>query len=249
MRLTITLQSDEKINLPVNYNHMIQAMIYNVMDDPTFRAYLHEHGFELGKRSFKMFTFSWLMGKSVFEESTKRIIFEPPVKLVVCSPMNSIMRELGSGLLKKKYIRLGENLLQISEIATMNNDVNESRIRVKMLSPIVVYSTFEKPDQNKQTHYYSPFEERFNELVKQNLEKKYFIVYGENLSEDGFLIEPVKVGGRHFVITSYKNTWIKGWMGEYELRGNPKLLKLALDAGLGSKNSLGYGCCEVVQGK
>jgi CRISPR-associated endoribonuclease Cas6 len=36
-------------------------------------------------------------------------------------------------------------------------------------------------------------------------------------------------------------------MGTYELQGDPALLQIALTAGLGAKNSQGYGCCELLQ--
>ena len=58
-----------------------------------------------------------------------------------------------------------------------------------------------------------------------------------------------KAGGgqeKDFKITRYKDTIIKGWLGEYYLNGDPELLRVALDAGLGAKNSQGYGCCELV---
>jgi len=48
-------------------------------------------------------------------------------------------------------------------------------------------------------------------------------------------------------VIRYKGTIIKGWMGKYRLTGKPELLTVALDAGLGAKNSQGFGCCEVVE--
>ncbi|MBC7189418.1 hypothetical protein H5U35_04285, partial [Candidatus Aerophobetes bacterium] len=41
-------------------------------------------------------------------------------------------------------------------------------------------------------------------------------------------------------------TLIKGWMGTYRLEGNPELIKFSYDAGLGAKNSQGFGMYEVV---
>ncbi|MDN5332516.1 MAG: CRISPR-associated endoribonuclease Cas6 [Tepidanaerobacteraceae bacterium] len=46
----------------------------------------------------------------------------------------------------------------------------------------------------------------------------------------------------------YKDVIIKGWMGVYILKGDPVLLKIAYDAGLGSKNSQGFGCFEILEG-
>jgi CRISPR-associated endoribonuclease Cas6 len=42
----------------------------------------------------------------------------------------------------------------------------------------------------------------------------------------------------------YTGTWIEGWVGRFLLEGPPELLRLALDAGLGAKNSQGFGYVE-----
>ncbi|KGP75443.1 hypothetical protein JT05_10495 [Desulfosporosinus sp. Tol-M] len=47
-------------------------------------------------------------------------------------------------------------------------------------------------------------------------------------------------------ILEYKGGIIKGYSGMMLLSGPPPLLQIALDAGLGSKNSQGCGCSEVV---
>jgi len=47
-------------------------------------------------------------------------------------------------------------------------------------------------------------------------------------------------------ILEYKGGIIKGYSGMMELSGPPQLLQVAIDAGLGSKNSQGCGCLEVM---
>jgi CRISPR-associated endoribonuclease Cas6 len=65
----------------------------------------------------------------------------------------------------------------------------------------------------------------------------------------GFTFTPVEVQERDFKVVRYKGTIIKGWMGKYRLTGEPRFLEIALSAGLGSKNSQGFGCCELVEEK
>ena len=38
-------------------------------------------------------------------------------------------------------------------------------------------------------------------------------------------------------------------MGKYKISGDEKLTRLAYDSGIGSKNSQGFGCFEVVKAK
>ncbi|KUK58056.1 MAG: CRISPR-associated protein, Cas6 family, partial [Synergistales bacterium 53_16] len=39
---------------------------------------------------------------------------------------------------------------------------------------------------------------------------------------------------------------IKGWWGIFRLKGPVELLRIGLDAGLGAKNSAGWGCVELM---
>ncbi|KHE90832.1 MAG: hypothetical protein K8F52_04850 [Candidatus Scalindua rubra] len=47
-------------------------------------------------------------------------------------------------------------------------------------------------------------------------------------------------------IRDFKGTVIKGWTGHFRLEGKPELLQFALDTGLGSRNSAGFGFIEKV---
>ncbi|HBT47367.1 MAG TPA: CRISPR-associated endoribonuclease Cas6 [Peptococcaceae bacterium] len=248
MQLTIFFTAPGPVAVPVQYGHLLQGLIYRQMDNPVLRSYLHEHGFALEKRRFKLFTFSRLMGQTVtYDQATGRLVLAPPLRLVICSPVPFILQELGTGFLRQGRVRLGDVFMEVKEMATAAPRVTGRTIRVRMLSPIVVYSTF-PGDGRKYTYYYSPFEPRFIELVANNLAKKHLLVYGRPARVDGFAIRPARVDDRDLKVTYYKETVVKGWMGQYELRGDPDLLQVALDAGLGAKNSQGYGCCDLLEG-
>ncbi len=42
---------------------------------------------------------------------------------------------------------------------------------------------------------------------------------------------------------------IKGWLGVYRVKSHPELIKLAWDAGIGSKNPQGFGMFEILDEK
>lgn len=248
MQLTVVFDAPGPVPVPVHYAHLVQGLIYQHLDSPVLRDYLHQHGFPLGKRHFRLFTFSRLMGESVrYDRAAGQMVFTPPLRLVICSPIPFILQELGTGLLRRGRVRLGGYSLEVKEMAASMPSVAGSTARVRMLSPLVVYSTLPVSEGRSYTYYYSPFEPRFAELVRANLAKKYLLVHGCPANEEGFAIRPVGVDARHLKVTRYKDTVIKGWMGEYELCGDPALLQVALDAGLGSKNSQGYGCCTLAE--
>ena len=244
VQLTIFFSAPGPLAVPVHYGHLLQGLIYHHMENPVLRSYLHEHGFTLEKRRFKLFTFSRLLGRAArYDQAAGRLLLTPPLRLVICSPIPFILQELGTGFLRQGQVRLGEAHLEVKEMATAAPRVTQETLQVRMLSPLVVYSTLCGADGRSYTYYYSPFEPRFTELVANNLAKKHLLVHGRPARADGFAIRPVRVEDRDLKVTRYKDTVIKGWMGHYELRGDPDLLQVALDAGLGAKNSQGYGCC------
>lgn len=248
MQLTLNFDAHAPVELPVHYGHLVQGMLYHGMDNPLLSRYLHEQGFQFEKRTFKLFTFSRLMGQKVhFNHTKKRLLLSPPLRLVVCSPIPFILQELGTGLLRQGKVRIGQTWLNVKEIATTQPHVETDRIQVRMLSPMAVYSTLPTADGRKYTYYYSPFEPKFNQIAGANLLKKHLLVHGEPPLSELFTIRPLQVTEKDHKITRYKGFIVKGWMGTYELQGDPNLLEIALTTGLGAKNSQGYGCCELLQ--
>lgn len=247
MQLLVTFTGDKEITLPIEHNHLLQAALYYQIEQPGLRHFLHEHGFTFGQRKFKLFTFSRLHGRFRVNSPAGEITFCPPCQWVVCSPLPLVVEEIAKGLLKEGRLRLGKAVLQVESVMVRSFAVTESEITVKMLSPLTIYSTFSENSGHRHTYYYSPYEPRFQLLVGQNLAKKYQLIFGRPADTSSFSIVPLKVGERDLKVVKFKGTVIKGWMGIYQLTGDPQLLEVALDAGLGSKNSQGFGCCELVE--
>jgi len=78
--------------------------------------------------------------------------------------------------------------------------------------------------------------------VSENIRKKYQAFWGKETREEKIRIFPKGQSKLHIV--KYKNFIIKGYTGELELAGPIELLQTALDSGLGSKNSQGFGCAR-----
>jgi len=235
-------QNDNQTTLPLQYNHLIQGMIYNNIDDE-LADFLHNRGFTYNERTFKMFNFSNLFGKFSIDKKNKSITFFSDMKLYFSSPMDEFCQSFGNSILKKGEIVLGKNKLQVKEIQFIPTNTKSTSILVQTLSPIVAYSTFIKPDGGKYTCYFTPKEPMFQELVKENLRKKWQAFYNRPAPER-FEIFPVGNHKQNVVI--YKNTVIKGSSGLFRLRGDSELLSFALSAGLGSKGSQGFSCIQII---
>jgi CRISPR-associated endoribonuclease Cas6 len=245
MRLDITLHApNETMRLPMHYNRLIQSAIYNNLG-LELAEFLHTQGFTYGQRSFKLFTFSRLMGEYRLDKAKNEIIFIKEVKLVVSSPLLQFCTSLLNCLLTSGSIRLGEERAEITGISADVPKVENEEIEIRCLSPVAVYSTFLRPEGGKYTCYFQPGEGEFTRLIESNLRKKYEVFY-QRTAPVGEL--KVKTLGRHRLnLIMYKETPIKGYSCRLKLTGHPELLQMGVDAGLGSKGSQGFGCIEMVK--
>jgi CRISPR-associated endoribonuclease Cas6 len=240
MRLKIRFNAGGCIELPVQYNHRLQAALYSSLD-PEFATFLHDRGFKGGGRTFKLFTFSRLMG--AFRIEGERIRFTPPLELIVASPVDRFCQSLLNGLLTKGEIWLGENRLAVESVVAERPEVGGESVAIRLLSPVTVYSTLFRPDGRKYTCYFAPGDPEFTRLAKENLDKKFQALTGDAPPPGAMEIRPLHPPRLH--ILEYKGNVIKAYSGALRLAGPRQLLQMALDGGLGSKNGMGFGCGEI----
>ena len=250
MRLVLTFEPVEGVlPLPIHYNHLVQGMIYRSLDR-ALRNWLHQEGFVFHKRHFKLFTFSRLMAKRrTLNRETRSIVFEGPVRFKVGSVEPKILESLAIYLVKNREVRLNGTRCQFQAVEVEMPVHVEGPVIVKTLSPITVYRTLYTADGRKKTYYFNPWEDEFEELVLDNLRRK-AKAYAERTGEkipplEGGSIKSFKV--RKEVIIKFKGTVIKGWDGLFEVHLPDPYFQLAYHAGLGAKNSQGFGMVEVVK--
>jgi len=232
----------QKVALPVHYNVLLQGVVYSSLNEALARR-VHDHGWQVGGRRLKLFTFSRLRGD--FRCRSGRLIFYGKIAWTIASPEEEILESLVVHLLRAKVLQIGQAKLELLSVEVPMPPSYQRPIRLRALSPITVYSTFETSDGRKKTYYYTPREPEFGRLVLENLRRKIRAWMGEDVPLDGATFRPVRVSNRNLVVARYKDTIIKGWTGIYELDAPESYFRMALDAGLGAKNSQGFGCVEV----
>lgn len=229
--------------VPIHYNYLIQAAIYAALPEE-MAAHLHDQGFAAGKRVFKMFSFSRLMGRFTLDKQTGTIVFPGEISFVITSPDMEFFLTLVNNLLTRGQIKVGQSLLLIEEIRFEEQVVDGEVLTVRTLSPVVAYSTLLRPEGGRYTCYYQPGEGEFDKLITANLAKKFEAFHGRRAPEGEVRARPLDRPRLH--VTSYKGTVVKGYTCRLKLSGPRELLQIALDAGLGGKGSQGYGCVEKV---
>ncbi len=244
MRILVTFTATQPVRLPIAYNHLVQGMIYRHLPEE-MAGFLHGNGFSAESRSFKLFSFSRFQGKVSVNQGF--ITLTPPFSLVITSCWGEFLHGLADGLQEDGGVTFGPARVALDSIMIEDDQpFDRGAATIRMLSPMTTYSTLTGPDGARKTYYYSPFEKDFSQMLRVNLINKYEAVCGAPPVDDSFVISPLKVTRQDEKIIQYKGFIIKGWLGSYRMQGAPALLKLAYDAGLGGKNSQGFGCFEVI---
>lgn len=234
----IKLTSEGKITLPFGYQYYIQSMLYKWINEKSYAEFLHNTGYRIGSRSYKLFSFSNILEKPLHINSVKKeFIFSKEINFYVCSINNEFFQHIFNSIINQSVVAIGNNTAMISNVSIISQ-IFEEREVVKTMSPITVYSTLFGLDGKKKTYYYTPKEKEFGELIRKNLIKKYQALYGQWPQNDNFFITPINTTEK---IVKYKNFIIKGHMGNFEISGSKELMDLAFSTGLGSKNSQGFG--------
>lgn len=245
MRLNIEFQFSGRLQLPLNYESILQGFLYRKLSNKDYAKFLHETGYRYEKRAFKLFTFSRLQGTYEVDGKNKKIGFYSPVNWSVASVLPEFIEDVGQSLLMNDNHHIQSQKVKVASLQYDVPRIPGPNCSVRMLSPITVYSTVERENGKKITRFFAPEEEEFSRLIKRNLRKKYEAYYGKPLYNDEFQITPLRVTRKDKVVTRFKTFIINAWGGEYRLQGSEELLHVALGAGLGGRNSQGFGMAEL----
>lgn len=242
MRLKLTFDSEKGfIGLPIHHHKILQGFIYKNL--PKYLAeFLHNIGFYYKNRNFKLFTFSKIFSDK-FRIKNQKMYFNTPFVIYLSSAITDITQSFKESITYKEKINLGKNEIILKNVEFIELPAPSSNIiKIKTLSPIVVYKTIE--DKKKITKYFFPTDFEFNELIKINIQKKYEILTGTSLNDFKFFIKGVNTYSK---ILKYKNFIIKGTEGIFEMLIEPEVFRTIYDCGIGAKNSQGFGMIEIDQ--
>ena len=271
MRLKIQYVAERgKLLLPLHYNYLVQSLIYRTFPEQT-ASFLHEEGFQIHKRHFKLFTFSRILNKGdlvsgrtlstlkfalgfpddfVFTVHRKNageeaLLFRNGISFYFSSAKPFIVKEMAEGtIMKQRFDLLGQKLF-VQQIEVMKDPEFSESMLIKTLSPITTYSTIVSETGSKKTYYYSPNEPEFSALVSDNARKKYMLIKGK-FPESSLKIIPVFFNERkNRAVVYFKGIRIEGWSGVFKLIGPKDLIKITYDAGLGGKSPQGFGMWKV----
>ncbi len=240
MRFRVRLIPVESVAVvPWNYQHHLQGVLYRVLieEQPELDELLHRSGFPSGARRFRMLTFSKLLPRAA-ETSHHGLILHPPVYWLISTALEAVANALVQGLLKRAEIAVGGQQFFIDQVEDQPvPDFSAGKMRFETLSPIVVSRPVTDQRGRLTKQYLAPDDPEFWQRVASNLARK----------ADALGIEPVgsvqfkPIGRWRSRLISVQGARVRGYEGRFVATGDPALLCLAYDVGLGERNGQGFG--------
>jgi len=251
MRLKIGLLSYNSILLPIGFNEYLQTLIYNHLNNNNNnKKQIENDELTTKDRQFSLFTFSSILEKGIFNKTVSTYIYPHSLSFYISSPCDSILENLANNIAESKFIRFGNNKLVVNYVEIINQfKITKDSVQINAITPIVASLTSILNYKKKKNSDFSPFDKKFSTLINNNLTKKWSDLYNKKCTYK-INIMPLFTGKKNEKIiyfgTGKTKIPIKGWLGSFLLQGDPELIDFACEAGLGEKNSEGFGMIDVM---
>ena len=227
--------SSEGVTLPLAYRYMVQGLIYKVLSEECdLSHHIHNEGNQGEGKQFKLFSFGPLTGPH--RVVGKNICFFDRISLEIRSCRRDMMLRLLQGLHPGQVVHLGDRPLRVLRCSLEDRQIETGDIWIQTCSPVVSYITH----SDGHTQFFSPEEELFYRLISKNSSRKWISCFPQEPCPS-LLVSPVDGASFTKQVTTFKNTRITAWSGQFRLQGEPKLLNFLYQTGLGAKNSQGFG--------
>ncbi|MEM7658043.1 MAG: CRISPR-associated endoribonuclease Cas6 [Bacteroidota bacterium] len=255
LRLTFARTSPHRL-LPLNYQYLVSAWIYHALHEGNadFATWLHDQGFQLAGKQFRMFTFSQLDLRPYQIHDNLVEVQGDRIRLTISFCLSEASEHFLIGLFAKQRFSLGDANHRLDLVVDAIELLPEPHFHddwqaFRTLSPVCV-SLSRGPD--RPVAYLAPDHPQYAERLAHNLLSKQqsFQPLRPPATEEGLeldfecLSRPRSRLVRIAAGTS-RETQVKGYGYHFRLRCAASWKRLFWQAGLGEKNAQGFGCIDL----
>lgn len=149
MRLHIEFYSEQSVNLPWHYPHLLHGFLYRAIakGSPRLGSFLHEQGFVAENHRYKMLVFSRLYPRRARSQGAGGLTLTPSIHWWVSSPLSAPMEALAETLLKEREVFLGDAWLGVDKVEVEPLPEFSGRVLCETLSPLVVSTGVRKGEK------------------------------------------------------------------------------------------------------
>ncbi len=262
MRIKILLKTSSNF-IPYNYNYYLTSALYKLLQfgTPKFSEFLHNTGYQIGNKIYKLYSFALLFRKYQSAEKGLKLL-SPYLTLIISSP---IIEDFFKGILLGSFssqeisLDIGRShyILSIEQIEEIPSPAFSEYMKFTLLSPIIV-STM-KEYQGKLSQYYLRADddsEMFTEIINKNLTNKFELYHTGKYKGTGikFYFDEEYIKRKKGSVSKKISLKVKGntinligITAPFYIEGDPELIKVGYECGFGEKNSMGFGLAKSVK--
>lgn len=250
--------------MPFNYHYPLSSAIHNIIrkSDVQFASFFHDVGY--GYNRYKLFTFSDIVIPFT-SKGDRMLLLGDTGSFKVCFHVPQAAEHFIKGLLINEQISIGDEIsrvcFKIQEVEHCIPNLIASpddiiSVVVQPISPLVV--SCRRIEKSAYCIYISPYETAFAERLIFHWIQKYKAISSETDIEIETLRQQMKVTiffftnppiERRIMIRDEQGNAqkIRGYFKfRIRLTAPKKMIDLALNTGLGVKNSVGMGCVQLI---
>ena len=257
MRFKITFKVNKSAygdSIPISYQYELSAWIYNIIakSDSLYATWLHNNGFSNLNKRFKLFTYSSLAPQC--KVIGDRMIVQDTMSLFLSFLPEKSTEEFIKGVFTDNTFVLGDKKskvqFHVENIEVLPYPTFKAHHHIfQTLSPVTVSTK----RNDGSIEYVSPENESYGSMLINNLREKYQAFYGKPFSgEELFIFELLSLP-KSRLITIKANTpamtKVKGFLYQFKLEADESLMSIMYEAGLGEKNSVGFGMVEQLKNR
>ncbi len=239
--------------MPINYQYPLQAAIYRIIgnSDAEFSKWLHDNGYQINGKRFKLFTYSNLLVPCGIDRERERLI----PKREFATWFVSFLPEHGThdfvkGLFENAIIQIADRTSGVQyvvrELQIMPELEFSPVMEFETLSPVCVSARNERGKMD----YLSPTDTRYELALLTGLLDRYKIIHNEHFAEETFcrleLTSEVRSSLVRIKADTPQETRVRGYHYRFRIQLPPALMQIAYESGLGEKGSMGFGMIKPI---
>ena len=265
-RLHISLVNMEQNMMPLNYQYELSSWIYKTVNlgDKNFTNWLYKNGYTTYEKKFRLFTFSSLIVPKYKHLDDRLFINSEKVYFILSFQMEEAIEPYIINLFRNQRFSLGDkksrSTFQVKYVEKLNDPDFSGQMTFRTLSPIMISKPLENRETDK-TISLPPESLEFEKILFGNLNNKYLAsLNNKNTKQNQLLFshsgktsfELLNVPKSRLIkikADTPEENLLKGYLFDFKITAPVHLLKTGYHCGFGEKNSLGFGCVELVSGK
>ena len=252
MRFNLTLTVEKEFygnHLPINYQYELSSFVYAAINrsNSVYSTWLHENGFTVDNKNFRLFCFSNLLISQYKIVSDRLIIESPTVEWEISFLPEQSTEAFINGVFSEQVFSIGDKQskvqLRVSSIELMPEPAFRETETFRTLSPVCITRRL---TEEKKVFYESPDSLYAREAILMNLKNKYAAFYVHEFTGNDKIELTLLTTPQSKLINiktdTPQQTKVRAYSFKFKLKADPQLLHVMYHCGLGEKNAMGFGC-------